>query len=227
VRQLFTWRFVAAVAALAGLVFLINAVVVDDQSLDAVVDPEPTARDVDLVAPIFSVERSVDFGIDERGITSGFIDVVLGEQRIVRVAPGTSGEITCDQLDAIDRCALFVDLLGDAVVWFAIIPQAPDDTAELPEIVDLEDGRAVFINGWRLPYPPVIERSCRDEDIPTFSDFLRRFGAGSVTVVDLAIGEVASAHCTDEPIPTAPSASTTIEPDPAADGPVQAPTSVP
>jgi hypothetical protein len=132
VRQLFTWRFVAAVAALAGLVFLINAVVVDDQSLDAVVDPEPTARDVDLVAPIFSVERSVDFGIDERGITSGFIDVVLGEQRIVRVAPGTSGEITCDQLDAIDRCALFVDLLGDAVVWFAIIPQAPDDTAELP-----------------------------------------------------------------------------------------------
>ena len=45
-RQLFTWRFVAAVAALAGLVFLINAVVVDDQSLDAVVDPEPTARDV-------------------------------------------------------------------------------------------------------------------------------------------------------------------------------------
>ena len=30
VRQLFTWRFVAAVAALAGLVFLLDAIIVDE-----------------------------------------------------------------------------------------------------------------------------------------------------------------------------------------------------
>lgn len=226
-RQLFTWRFVAAVAALAGLVLLINAVVVDDTSLDAVVDPEPTAREIDLVSPIFSIERSVDFGIDGRGITSGFLDVVLGEQRIVRVTPGTTGEITCDELDGINRCALFVDLLGDAVVWFAIIPQGDDNTAELPEIVDLEGGKALFVNGWRLPYPPVIERECNDEDIPTFSDFLRHFGPGSITTVDLATGEVVSARCSDDTKPTPPSVSTTVARDPALDGPVQAPTSAP
>jgi hypothetical protein len=227
---LFTWRFVAAVAALAGLVFLINAVVVDDQSLDAVVDPEPTAREIDLVSPIFSIERSADFAIDRRGITTGFVDVVLGEERIVRVAPGTSGEISCEELDAINRCALFVDLLGDAVVWFAITPQAPDNTAELPEIVDLEGGKAVFVNGWRLPYPPVIDRSCGDEDIPTFSDFLRRFGPGSITIVDLATGEVVSARCigeTDAPPPAAVPSTTTPPADPALDAPVQAPTSAP
>jgi hypothetical protein len=222
---LFTWRFVAAVAALAGLVLLINAVVVDDTSLDAVVDPEPTAREIDLVAPIFLIDRSVDFGIDRRGITSGFLDLVLGEQRIVRVTPGTSGEITCEELDEINRCALFVDLLGDAVVWFAIIPQGEDNTAELPEIVDLEGGKALFVNGWRLPYPPVIERECNEEDIPTFSDFLRHFGSGSITTVDLATGEVVSARCADDTRPTQPSVSTTVPP--ALDGPVQAPTSVP
>jgi hypothetical protein len=222
---LFTWRFVAAVAALAGLVLLINAVVVDDTSLDAVVDPEPTAREIDLVAPIFLIDRSVDFGIDRQGITSGFLDIVLAEQRIVRVTPGTSGEITCEELDVINRCALFVDLLGDAVVWFAIIPQGEDNTAELPEIVDLEGGKALFINGWRLPYPPVIERECNEEDIPAFSDFLRHFSSGSITTVDLATGEVVSARCADDTRPTQPSAATTVPP--ALDGPVQAPTSVP
>ena len=224
-RQLFTWRFVAALAALVGLVFLINAVVVDDTSLDAVVDPEPTEREIDLVAPIFLIDRSVDFGIDRQGITSGFLDVVLGEQRIVRVTPGTRGEITCEELDVINRCALLVDLLGDAVVWFAIIPQGEDNTAELPEIVDLEGGKALFVNGWRLPYPPVIERECNEEDIPTFSDFLRRFGVGSITTVDLATGVVVSARCADDTTRTQPSVSTTVPP--ALDGPLQAPTSVP
>jgi hypothetical protein len=228
VRQLFTWRFVAALAALAGLVFLVDAVVVDDQSLDAVVDPEPTVRDIDLVAPIFSMAQSVDFGLDERGITSGFIDVVLTAERIVRIAPGTSGEITCEELDVVNRCALFADLLGDGVVWFAITPQAEGNTAELPEIVDLEDGRAEFINGWRLLYPPVIERTCRDEDLPTFADFLRRFGPGSITIVDLLTGEVVSARCVADSgrsRPTTP--PTTAALDQPLDDPVLAPTSAP
>lgn len=227
VRQLFTWRFVAAIAALAGLVFLLNAVVVDDQSLEAVVDPEPPVREIDLVSPIFLVDRSDDFEIGPQGLTTGFLDIVLSGERVVRVAPGTSGEISCEEIDAINKCALFVDLLGDAVVWFAIIPQAPGNTAELPEIVDLEGGQAIFVNGWRLPYPPVIERSCGDEDIPTFSDFLRRFGVGSVTVVDLGTGEVVSAYCADVPIPEPPAVTTTLVPEPALDGPVQAPTSAP
>ncbi|MDX2379029.1 MAG: hypothetical protein QNM02_04640 [Acidimicrobiia bacterium] len=227
-RQLFTWRFLAALGALVGLVFLVDAVVVDDQSLDAVVDPEPTVREIDLVAPIFATVLSADFGLDERGVTSGFLDVVLGEERIVRIAPGTSGEITCEELDVINRCAFFVDLLGDGVVWFAITPQAEGYTAELPEIVDLEGGRAEFVNGWRLPYPPVIERTCRDEDLPTFADFLRRFGPGSITVVDLLTGEVVSAHCTADsgrPRPTTP--PTTLNPDQPPEVPVQAPTSAP
>ena len=110
------------------------------------------------------------------GVTTGFLDLTLDAERVVRIVPGTLGEIDCDELDGTNRCAVFADMLGDAVVWFAILPQAPRATVELPPIIDLDDGRAVFDNGWRIPYAPVIERECEGEDIPTFSDFLRRFG---------------------------------------------------
>jgi uncharacterized protein related to proFAR isomerase len=92
---------------------------------------------------------------------------------------------------------VFADMLGDAVVWFAILPQAPRATVELPPIVDLVDGRAVFESGWRIPYAPVIERDCEGEDIPTFSDFLRRFGPDSVTIVDLETRQVTTVRCGD------------------------------
>jgi hypothetical protein len=127
---LFTWRFVAAVAALGALALLVNAVIVDDDSLDAIVDPEPVVREIDLVAPIFSINRSDDFDLDAAGVTTGYIDIVLSEVRIVRITPGATGEISCDELDTVNSCALFADLLGDAVIWFAILPQAGRATAE-------------------------------------------------------------------------------------------------
>ena len=53
---------------------------------------------------------------------------------------------------------LVADVLGDAVVWFALVPRAPRDTVDLPPIVDLHDGYAQFVNGWEVLYAPVIER---------------------------------------------------------------------
>ena len=194
-RPLFTLRFIAAVAALIGLVLFVNTVIVDEQSLEAVVDPDPVERRIDLIAPVFSTQRSADFEMDRRGVSSGFIDLVLDGGRTVRAAPGTLGEITCEEVDAINRCALFADLLGDAVVWFALAPQAARSTAELPPVEDLQDGYAVRDNGWQIRYPPVIERECGSLDIPSFTDFLRNYREGSTTVVDLATQEVVAVRC--------------------------------
>ncbi len=196
-RQLFNWRFVAAVAALGALGVLVWTVLLGDDELEAVVEPDLIERRIDLIEPIFSVEQSDDFGIRPDGVTTGYLDVVLTGPRFLRIAPGTLGEIACDELDETNRCALFADMLGDAVIWFSILPQAPGATAELPPIVDLEDGEALFENGWRIPFPPVIERECDGEEFTSFSDFLERFGPDSVSIVDLETREVVAVRCAD------------------------------
>jgi hypothetical protein len=195
VRQIFTWRFVAAVAALGALALLARAILTDDSSIEAVIEPGTIERTVDLIEPIQSATQSPTFGVAPGGVTTGFLDLTLDAERVVRIVPGTLGEIDCDELDGTNRCAVFADMLGDAVVWFAILPQAPRATVELPPIIDLVDGRAVFDSGWRIPYAPVIERDCEGEDIPTFSDFLRRFGPDSVTIVDLETRQVTAVRC--------------------------------
>jgi len=195
VRQIFNWRFVAAVAALGALALLARAILTDDSSIEAVIEPGTIERTVDLIEPIQSATQSPDFALPPGGVTTGFLDLTLDADRVVRIVPGTLGEIECDELDGTNRCAVFADMLGDAVVWFAILPQAPRATVELPPIIELVDGRAVFDSGWRIPYAPVIERDCEGEDIPTFSDFLRRFGPDSVTIVDLETRQVTAVRC--------------------------------
>ena len=196
-RQLFNWRFVAAVAALAALTLLARAILTDNSSIEAVIEPETIERKIDLIEPIESATSSEDFSVDATGVTTGFIDLTLDAERVLRIVPGTLGQIECDELDMTNRCAVLADMLGDAVVWFAILPQAPSATVELPPILDLVDGSAVFDNGWLIPYAPVIERDCDGEDIPTFSDFLRRFGPDSVTILDLETRQVTSVRCGD------------------------------
>jgi hypothetical protein len=198
---LFSWRFVAAVVALAVLALLARALFLRDDALDAideVVAPAPAERRIDLIEPILAADRSPAFTVTPRGTTTGFLDLTLSGERVVRVAPGTLGELDCDELDEPNGCALFADVLGEAVIWFAILPQADDATVELPPVVDLDDGLATLENGWMMPFPPVIERDCPGEDIPTFADFLRRFGPDSVSIVDLASDQVVAVRCADE-----------------------------
>jgi hypothetical protein len=197
VRQLFTWRFLAAVAALAGLALVVNAVIVDDDQLEAVLEAEIPDRRIDLIAAVFITETSDNFDIGRDGLTRGFVDFTLENRKIMRVAPGTRGEVNC-RLSSISSCVVFVDLLGEAVIWFSVEPKAERNTVELGPIVDLEDGYALLDNGWRINYPPVIDRRCEGEDIVSFSDFLRRFGPGSTTVIDVATQAVLRVRCAGE-----------------------------
>ena len=211
-RQLFTWRFVAAVAALAGLALLVNAIFVDDDQLTAIVESEVSDRKIDFISSVFFMETSNDFGFGDDGLTEGFIDFVLPRRNVMRVAPGTPGIINCD-LRSSNRCVVFADLLGDAVIWFATLPKAERETVELPPILDLQDGFALFENGWQIRYAPVIDRFCEGEDIVSFSDFLRRFSPGSTSVVDLETQSVIEVRCagTEAPDVTIVTIATSID----------------
>ena len=209
VRQLLTWRFLAAVAALVVLALGVDSVVgrstkagsvaIDPaRAVDLGADGRPLERRVDLVARIASVETPDGFGIGAGGTSVGTLVARLDEQRTMTIAPGTPGVVTCDDLAAEGACVVLADLLGEAVVWFAILPAAPRDTVEVPPVVDLQEGYAVFDNGWRIRYETVIERDCDGQDILNFSDFLRRFGPGSRTFVDLETQKVATVVCGPE-----------------------------
>lgn len=203
VRQLLSIRFVAAVAALALLAFGVNSVFSDeDDVIEAVVEATtPPERRIDVIELVESFERSADFEIAANGRTIGFLDMVIDEQRALRVVPGTPGVIECGNLRNTRRCVVFADTLGEAVVWFAVLPRGPRDTVILPPITDLNDGYAIFENGWQIQYPPIIRRNCGDElDIRSFSDFLRRFGPESTSIVDLDTRLVTEVTCADDAV---------------------------
>lgn len=197
-----SWRLLAALAALAGLAFVATSALSDHDELQAGIDPAPIERRIDLIAPVLAPIPSDDFDVGDDGRTIGYLDLVLADDRAMRIAPGTLGEVTCDELTEFNKCGVLADVLGNAVVWFALVPQNERQTAELPPIIDLDGGYAVFESGWRIAYTPVIERECGDIDIPSFGDFLRRFGPGSVTIVDLHTQQVVRVRCGD-PEPSA------------------------
>lgn len=200
-RQLFSWRFVAAIAALGVLALLTQALLANDNSIVSVIAPPPIERQIDVIAKIESAAQSGNVGLGPTGMSTGYLDLQLTGGPAVRIAPGTLGEVSCDELDGTNQCALFADTLGDAVVWFAILPVTGGTTVELPPIVDLDSGDAVFENGWRIPYAETIERRCDGQDIVSFSDFLKRFGPDSVTIVDLATRQVTAVRCGTESAP--------------------------
>ncbi len=215
-----TLRFLAAIAALALLAVGVDAVfasggqqgslaIAGPSNVDA--DGNVISRRIDVISSVERMERSEDFEVGADGRTVGVLDAVLDAdgQRVMRIAPGTPGEISCETLSLPNRCVVLADVLGDAVVWFALLPKAPSETVELPPIVDLQQGYAVIENGWEIPYPPVIDRddetdgTCEGEDIPGFSDFLRRFGPNSTTIVDVETEQVIQVQCGEEYVPPA------------------------
>lgn len=218
VRQMLTLRFLAAIAALALLAVGVDAIFAgnDQQGSLAIAGPsnrdedgEVISRRIDLISSIVRIEQSDDFAVRPDGRTVGVLDAVLDPEgrRVMRVAPGTPGQVSCEEMSVPERCVVLADVLGEAVVWFAILPKAPRETVELPPILDLRDGYALFGNGWEIPYSPVIDRdedgTCLGKDIPSFSDFLRRFGPDSTTVVDLETKKVVQVRCGEEYVPPA------------------------
>ena len=113
----------------------------------------------------------------------------------MKIVPGTPGEINCPALDDVAKCAVVADLLGDGVVWFAIVPLATSQTVALPAIVSLDDGYATLTNGWQLPYAQELERQCA-RDFESFTEFREELGTNFTSIYDLTEGEITDVVCT-------------------------------
>lgn len=192
-RQILSWRFVAAVVAVSALVagaLLLQSARSGFGSLDS--QSGTTPRRMNVVSLVTGIETSENFAIDN-GRVRGAIGVeiqVAGEPRGVQISAGTPGVNQCETLEAY-RCAFLADTLGDSIVWFALVPmlEGQQFQFELAPIVDLQDGYALLDNGWEVPYAPVIDRSCAP-DVATFAEFLQRYERAFRSVFDLRDGAI-------------------------------------
>lgn len=218
-RQIFSVRFFAAVGAVVGLFFLLTTIfatreVIDDDGGE----PALPLRDVDFVEQVFSATNP-DFRLDD-GLAANDTELVIDGQRRLRVVAGTPGETYCDVHQAPGSCAVVADLLGEGVVWFALIPNGAGTTIELPAIDVLDDGRATLVNGWRLPFAPVLDRRCRDErnddvEFSSYREFRDVMGDDFTSIYDTVERRLVAVECrtrvpyAPEPAPTTTSTSST------------------
>jgi len=193
-RQFFGWRFWGAFAALAlialGIVVYANGG--EEEAPGRAQARRDQLRLIDLASFVYAIEDD-GFTMVE-GYSRGYLDLILDGERTIRIPPGTPGAVRCDAMDQVGGCGVVADLLGDAVVWFTIVPLGPGLTIELPPIVDLEDGYALLDNGWKLRYAPVLDRRC-ERETESFQEFLREFGPRSTTIVDPGENRVTAVAC--------------------------------
>ena len=173
-RQILSWRFVAAIAALIGLTLFVMLVFTRDDSVAEIVGPsEPISRRADVVALVLDTQVQ-DFAVGADGRSVGQVSMVLSSsEEPVAIYAGTPGTNECPGLGEVGQCALLAQLLGDTIVSFRLIQMGPRFTFELPAIEALEGGYANLADGWQVPYADVIDRSACDSPADSFSEFIR------------------------------------------------------
>lgn len=208
-RQFVTWGFWLSLLALCALVLgvlrLTGGVGGDDTGDAAVLRPvsgtgavaadgTPQERRIDLVALVYEAQADPGFDIVD-GVANATMQIRIDGLRSMDILPGTPGENRCGALGQLAACAVAADLLGDAVLWFSILPLEQRNTVLLPEVSDLLDGgTALLANGWIVDHAPALTRVC-DEDTSSFSDFQRRFREGSITTYSIDEQRLVAVTC--------------------------------
>lgn len=199
-RQFITMRFwmsLLAVLALFGLVYVATRGEPDSDNVIAA-ENGPVERHVDFAARVYSVNGDAGFTM-VRGKANGQLQLVIDGSRTMVVQPDTPGEITCTKLADIGACVVVADLLGDAVLWFALVPYEDQPSITLPGIATLQDQNIVELtNGWVLPRAASVDLDCAD-DVGSLTEFVRRFGPSSTTTFNLDSQRIVRATCTQAP----------------------------
>jgi hypothetical protein len=194
-RQVLSWRFLAALGALVGLALLISALFVGRDTVARVAERHgPMSRRADVIAIVLDSD-SDGFVLREDGTTRGRLTLRTHENRSLTIFPGTPGTSTCDEIEKAGGCAVLAEMLGDTLVSFALVPMSANLQVQLPAIVDLSGGYAVLVNGWQVPYASVIDRSRCDSPAESFSEFLRLVGRQHNAIYSFGPGEITAVTC--------------------------------
>ena len=228
-REIFSVRFFAAVGGVVGLFFLLTTIFATREVIDGS-DGGPAAIElhrIDFVDQVFS-SRNESFSLTVDGVAADDTELIIDGSRSLYIVADTPGEMLCPAFPAVGECAVVADLLGEAVVWFALVPAGNARTVDLPAIDTLEDGIATLVNGWQVPFAPVLDRRC-DREFASYREFRDLLGDDFISVFGIDDRELIAVECdvrvdyapditappTTAPTATAPTA--TVPPPPTSD----------
>ena len=194
-RQIFSVRFFAAVGGVIGLFFLLTTIFATREVIEGGGDAEGVEiHRIDFVDQVFS-SRNEQFAVDaEEGVAVNDTELILDPSRSLFIVADTPGVDHCPGFPAVGACAVVADLLGEGVVWFALVPSGTDRTVDLPAIDTLDDGLAALVNGWVLPYAPILDRRC-DEEFSSYVEFREVLGDDFTSIYDLDERRIVAVEC--------------------------------
>ena len=198
-RNFLSARFAAALGIPLVVAFLIYAVLMNSGSSSQ--SANKVVHFVNYTASVNTVQAESDW-IVVQGTTRSTARLALDDARTVYIADGTPGEITCTDFSSPNACVLIAELLGDAVVWFALAPATSETLltrVALPPVVDMLNGGdfAVLSNGWVVPLATPTKRTC---STPTVSlrEFINKFASNMNVSLNLSTDHIDVVTCTSE-----------------------------
>lgn len=160
---------------------------------------------IDLVASVNTV--TVDAKWKQHGVTSGAVaQLSLDDTRVLTIPEGTlvddyDAMAKCEDFTTPNACVLLADMLGDAVVWFALVPAdkvTGMQTLTLPGLVDMQSNgdEGILRNGWIVKLATPVKRICEKTDTSSLRDFITQFPHdASSSIVNLTTDNVVTVTC--------------------------------
>lgn len=196
-RQFVSLRFWLTIAAFLGLLAALQAVFGGQTKTEAATPGQPAVveRRVDVVSSVRYIQAEAGFNISSVGQATGEMRLFLDDLRVMVIHPGTPGEIRCANLASVGKCVVVADLLGEAVVWFTLLPAEPRASITMAAPSEVRsDGLLLLANGWEVPRADRIERRC-NEDTSSLREFIRTFGQDSTSTFDFQLQQVVRVTC--------------------------------
>lgn len=168
--------------------------------------PTDVLHKIDLVASVNSI--NTDSGWSQQGglTSSGAMRLSLDDLRVLTIAEGTLVDDydtvpACTDFTTPNACVLLADMLGEAVVWFALVPADTVDGLQyltLPGLIDMQANgdEGILRNGWVVKLATPVKRECGDKDTSSLRDFITQFPDNlSTSLVNLTTDNVVSVAC--------------------------------
>jgi hypothetical protein len=187
-------------------VFVAAILLVATRNSSSEISVNQTLRKIDLVASVNSINVDSAWSQDGGVTRGGAMRLSLDDLRVLTVQDGTlSAEYgsmsACTDFVKPNACVLLADMLGDAVVWFALVPSdalAGREFLTMPGLVDMQANGAegILRNGWVINLATPVKRECGDTSTSSLRDFITRFPDQlSKTIVNLTTDNVVSVKC--------------------------------